>query len=203
MRGRANFVINSVQPRNCSRRFVVFGSTTNYEPIPSRQRKLLKRSSPLLNVPTTRKLLLIAHDVMGDNSLWAGDFSAAHLHTAQGIALYDPVLDRDLAYGHGGYDPAMACRAFGAHALWYLGFPDRAAKQSQDAVKFARELGHPQSLVHALGHGALLHQFRRDARSVLEHALAALELSRELEFRFLDGASSNLSGVGFGGSGAA
>jgi predicted ATPase len=131
-----------------------------------------------------RKLLLIAHDVMGDNSLWAGDFSAAHLHTAQGIALYDPVLDRDLAYGHGGYDPAMACRAFGAHALWYLGFPDRAAKQSQDAVKFARELGHPQSLVHALGHGALLHQFRRDARSVLEHALAALELSRELESDF-------------------
>ena len=123
-----------------------------------------------------RTLLLIAHDVMGDNSLWiVGDFSAAHLHTAQGIALYDPALDRNLAYSYGGYDPAMACRAFGAHALWYLGYPNRAAKQSQDAVKFARDLAHPQSLVHALSHGALLHQFRRDAGLALEYALAALK----------------------------
>src|SRR3712207_8283832 len=47
-----------------------------------------------------RTLLLIAHDVTGDNSLWIGDFSAAHSHTAQGIALYDPTLDRHLAYSH-------------------------------------------------------------------------------------------------------
>jgi class 3 adenylate cyclase/predicted ATPase len=131
-----------------------------------------------------RTLLLIAHDVMGDNSLWIGDFPAAHSHTAQGIALYNPALDRHLAYSHGGYDPAMACRAFGAHALWYLGHPDRAAKQSRDAVKFVRDLAHPQSLVHALSHGALLHQFRRDAGSALEHARAARELSRQLESDF-------------------
>ena len=132
-----------------------------------------------------RTLLLIAHDVMGDNSLWiVGDFSAAHSHTAQGIALYDPALDRDLAYSHGGYDPAIACRVFGAHALWYLGYPDRAAKQSRDAVQSARDLAQPQSLVQALSHGALLHQFRRDAGSALEHARAAFELSRQLESDF-------------------
>jgi class 3 adenylate cyclase/predicted ATPase len=131
-----------------------------------------------------RTLLLVAHDVMGDNSLWIGDFSAAHSHTAQGIALYDPALDSNLAYSHGGYDPAMACRAFGAHALWYLGYPTRAAEQSQDAVKFARDLEHPQSLVHALSHGALLHQFRRNAALVLECAQAACELGRQLESAF-------------------
>ena len=132
-----------------------------------------------------RTLLVIAHDVMGDNSLWiVGDFPAAHSHTAQGVALYDPALDRDLAYSHGGYDPAIACRVFGAHALWYLGYPDRAAKQSRDAVQSARDLAQPQSLVQALSHGALLHQFRRDAGSALEHAQSAFELSRQLESDF-------------------
>lgn len=74
----------------------------------------------------------------------------------------------------------MACRAFGAHALWYLGYPDQALKQAEDAVTFARGLAHPPSLVRALSFEALLHLFRRDAVSAGQHAEAAIDLSAQL-----------------------
>ena len=131
-----------------------------------------------------RALLVIAHDVMGDNALWIGNFSASYAHTTKGIALYDPKQDRDIAYAHGGYDPAMACRAFGAHALWYLGHPDRALKQSEDAVTFARALSHPASLIQALSHAVWHHIFRRQPGVAREQAQAALDLSTQQGSQF-------------------
>jgi class 3 adenylate cyclase/DNA polymerase III delta prime subunit len=137
-----------------------------------------------------RTLLVIAHDVMGDTSLWIGDFAASNAHTTQGIALYDRAQDRGIAYAHGGYDPAMACRAFGAHALWYLGYPDRAFKQSEDAVTFARGLAHPPSIMHALSHAAWHHIFRHQAKLAHSVAQAALDLSTQHDSKFFMAHSS-------------
>jgi tetratricopeptide (TPR) repeat protein len=61
-----------------------------------------------------RTLLLVAHDVLGDTLLWVGDLEAAVTHTQRATELYDPEQDRDLARAHGGYDPMVASRIFGA-----------------------------------------------------------------------------------------
>ena len=130
-----------------------------------------------------RTLRLVAHDVMGDTLLWAGDFSGCVEHTRRAIALYDPVQDRHIALDHGGYDPSMAARVFGAHALWYLGRGDEALAQCEDAIAFARALDHPPTSV-MVGQVALHHCLRGEPEAARRHAEAALELAAAHDFKF-------------------
>jgi hypothetical protein len=53
---------------------------------------------------------LVAHDVVRETSLWVGNFAAAVRIRGGRSSL----RDRQLAPAHGGYDPTMACRIFGA-----------------------------------------------------------------------------------------
>ena len=130
-----------------------------------------------------RTLLLVAHDVVGDTSLWVGDFAAAVAHTQRATELYDPEQDRQLALAHGGYDPTMACRLFGAHALWYLGYPDRGLQQCEDAMTFARALDHPPTLAF-VSQIALHHYLRGEAAPAQSHAQSALDLALQHDFKF-------------------
>jgi predicted ATPase len=69
--------------------------------------------------------------------------------------------------------------------LWLLGYPDRALQQSQRAVALARECAHPFSLAYAqVGTAAIVHQFRKEAHLVQEHAEAGGLFSREQGFPF-------------------
>lgn len=129
-------------------------------------------------------LLVIAHDVMQDTSLWLGDYAATRWHMQRALALYDPAQHRSLAFRHGGYDPAMACHAFGGHALWYLGYADQALAHHAESLRHARELAHPPTLVFALSHAAVLHQFRGEAPLARARADEALQLADEQGFEF-------------------
>jgi len=131
-----------------------------------------------------RALRLVAYDVMGEVAVYLGDFPAARSHMEQCVSLYDPSQHRSLGFSYGGYDPGMAGRAIGAHALWCLGHPDQALEWSRGAVALARELSHPATLVFALGHAGILHYLRREPRLTLEVAEEALALSagQGLEF---------------------
>jgi class 3 adenylate cyclase/predicted ATPase len=131
-----------------------------------------------------RALRLVASDVMGEVAVYLGDFTAARSHMEQCVSLYDPSQHRSLGLRYGGYDPGMAARAIGAHALWCLGFPDQALAWSRGAVALARDLSHPTTLAFALGHAGILHYLRREPRLTLEVAEEALALSvgQGLEF---------------------
>ena len=130
-----------------------------------------------------RTLLLVAHDVVGDTSLWIGDLEAAVAHTQRATELYDPEQDRDLARAHGGYDPTVASRIFGAHALWYMGYPDRSLRQCHEALTFARALDHPPTLAF-VSQIAMHHQLRGEALPAEKHAELALDLARRHDFKF-------------------
>jgi adenylate cyclase len=131
-----------------------------------------------------RALRLVAHDVMGEVTVYLGDFPAARSHMEQCVSLYDPSQHGSLGFRYGGYDPGMAARAIGAHALWCLGHPDQALEWSRGAVALARDLSHLATLVFALGHAGILHYLRREPRLTLEVAEEALALStgQGLEF---------------------
>src|SRR5581483_9350759 len=58
------------------------------------------------------------------------------------------------------YDPAVGARSCDAWVLWTLGSPDRARAESDEALGFARRLGHATTLAYALLFSAVLHQFR-------------------------------------------
>jgi predicted ATPase len=77
------------------------------------------------------------------------------------LALYDPKRHEShtAVYGH---DPGVACRTFGAVALWLLGSPDRAVHESGEAVRLSHELAQPSTQALALHFAAMLRQLRRE-----------------------------------------
>jgi predicted ATPase len=129
-----------------------------------------------------RAFLLLAHNVLGDNAIWLGEFAVALAHMEQGMALYDAQRHQALALRYGGFDPGLHSRYHAAFALWALGYPDQALERSQDALTLARELSHPQSWASAAAHMAMFHSLRREWQAAQELAEAGMALSREQGF---------------------
>jgi predicted ATPase len=94
-------------------------------------------------------LLLEAHDGLGVTLFWRGDVATARVHLEQGVALCTPLQRRSLAFLYGEC-PGVVCRSYAARALWFLGYPNQAPKQSHDALALARELAHPRQQAKAL-----------------------------------------------------
>src|SRR5262249_35515748 len=126
-------------------------------------------------------LLLLAHRVRGQTCYLLGELAQAQSHLDQGIALYDPQRHGSLASLYG-QDPGVACRSWEALALWLLGYPDRAARRSQEALTLARAFAHSYSLAYALAFAAWFHHFRREDQVTHEYAEAATVLSNEQGF---------------------
>jgi predicted ATPase len=78
-----------------------------------------------------------------------------------------------------GQDPAVAGLATGAWALWGCGDARAAAQRAELAIGLARDLGHPVSVIYALGAGALLAAFAGDAFAARERAAEAVALCDE------------------------
>jgi predicted ATPase/DNA-binding winged helix-turn-helix (wHTH) protein len=126
-------------------------------------------------------LLLGAHRALVATLCSMGELVLARTHFEQALALYDPQQHRSYASLYG-QDPGVDCRAWAADTLWYLGYPDQALRQGQQALTLAQEISHPFSLAFALYHAAVGHQFRREVSLAHERAEALLVLAREYEF---------------------
>jgi predicted ATPase len=126
-------------------------------------------------------LTVEAHYALGLTLNYLGEFAAAQTHLEQGITLYDPQQHRAHAIRYG-QDPGIACRAYVAVTLWWLGYPEQALQRSHEAVTLARELAHPFSLGFALFLTAWVPQFRREGQRTQERAEAAIALAAEHGF---------------------
>ena len=127
-------------------------------------------------------LRLEAHYTLGNTLNYLGEFTDSQAHFDQGIALYDPQQHRDHAFRYG-QDPGVACRAYAAMNLWWLGYPDQAVQMSHEALTLARQRSHPFSLIFALFFATWLHQFRQDGQLTQERAEACIDLATEQGFR--------------------
>ena len=123
--------------------------------------------------------LLRGHNTLGVTLFYLGELPRARMHLEQGESLYDPQQLRSPTFV---LDPMVACRAYAALVLWWLGYPDQALRKSQEALSLAQDLAHPHSLAFALDFGAWLHQLRREEHGALERAEAAVTLSTEQGF---------------------
>ena len=126
-------------------------------------------------------LLLLAHRVRGQTLYHLGELAQGQADLEQGITLYDPQRHSALASLYG-QDPGVACRSWEALALWLLGYPDRAAQRSREALALARGFPHSYTLAYALEFAAWFHHFRREEQRTQECAEAATELSQEQGF---------------------
>src|SRR5262249_53991401 len=141
-------------------------------------RELGEQCLPLAQRLPNQVRLLQTHVALGLTLFHLGEFAAAAEHLQQGITLYDsqPQSPRVLQ------DPKVVCLAYGALALWHLGYPDQALESSRAALSLAAELAHPFSLAVALTFAAMFHQHRREAQATAAHAEAAIRLATEQGF---------------------
>jgi predicted ATPase len=124
---------------------------------------------------------LLAHKALVVTFLHLGEPAVARDHMEQAIALYDLKQHRSLTELYG-QDPAVTCLAFGAVALWLLGYPDQAVERSRAAVALSNELGQPNTLGLALYFAAILRQYRREAPEVRGTAEATTAVATEHGF---------------------
>ena len=117
-----------------------------------------------------------AYYVLGVTSFFQGEFRRARSELEQAIVHYD-LTNSPVHIARYAQDPKVVCLCRLALVLWYLGYPDQAARTSAAALAFAREVGHPFSLVYCLYWNAMLHQHCGQIDAMLRSAEAAISLS--------------------------
>jgi class 3 adenylate cyclase/predicted ATPase len=108
--------------------------------------------------------LIEARLALGNTSHLQGMLVPGRIQFEQALQLYDPSRHRSHVSVYG-LDPALFCRCKITWLLWFLGFPDQALESARRLVDFAKEVSHPHSLVLALIHACVVHEFRREWRS--------------------------------------
>jgi predicted ATPase len=126
---------------------------------------------------------VIAHYALGFTWLNLGMLPAARQHLEAGSARYTPDQRRALVFRMG-QDPGVACRAFAARTLWFLGYPAQVLARIHKALVLAHTLSHPLSLAFTRCVAAVVAQYHRDVPAVHEHAEAAIALSTAQGFPF-------------------
>lgn len=149
-----------------------------------------------LNAPD---LGMQAHQALGLTALCRGKPADALKHVEQVATLYDPERHRAHAF-HFGQDPGVICKAYGAIALWLLGFPDAALRQSDEAIAMSQGLS-PNSQAVAYFFAAIVHHLCRDPNRARENAEACALISGEHGFRFWQAGSTIIGGWALTASG--
>ena len=93
--------------------------------------------------------LMIGHRLMGTSLTCRGAFAESRAHYDQAISLYDPAEHRPLATRFG-QDVGVVTFWWRSLALWALGYPQSALPDTERALKNARDIGQPATLMYAL-----------------------------------------------------
>jgi class 3 adenylate cyclase/predicted ATPase len=93
--------------------------------------------------------LMIGHRLVGTSQVLTGDIAQGRWYLDQAVALYDPAQHRPLATRFG-QDVGVANLSYRSLALWLLGYPEAALRDSDEALKIARELDQAATLLYAL-----------------------------------------------------
>jgi TOMM system kinase/cyclase fusion protein len=108
-----------------------------------------------------------AHLAHGSTCLLTGRLEAARDNLEKCIRQYDPVHHRGHAYLFG-QDSLTFARTMLSWVLWLQGHPDQAVRMGNDAIAWAEEVKHPNTLAFALGMTAALHQYRGDRKGAAQ-----------------------------------
>ena len=92
---------------------------------------------------------VLGHNHLGGSLMLRGEIAEARAHLDQATALYDPAEHRSLATRFG-EDQGVATLSMRPWVLWLLGYPEAALRDTDDALKNARETGQAASLMFAL-----------------------------------------------------
>ena len=131
---------------------------------------------------------VLGHNHLGGSLMLRGEIAEARAHLDQATALYDPAEQRPLATRFG-EDQGVATLSMRPWVLWLLGYPEAALRDTDDALKNARETGQAASLMFALHFTAVPLILRGDyARATtLAQELCTLADEKDLPFWKVNG----------------
>jgi DNA-binding SARP family transcriptional activator/predicted ATPase len=121
---------------------------------------------------------VVAEMMLTGSRLHLGRLVDASAEFEQMIATHDPTQLQRIVEEQG-WNYAVHARAWHAHALWLLGYPQAALRRGRDAVRLARDLAQPFNQAVALAYLAMLQQLGADEATARAHAKQALALTTE------------------------
>jgi predicted ATPase len=127
--------------------------------------------------------LMIGHRLMGMSLLFTGDIAEGREHLDQAIALYDPAEHRPLATRFG-VDAGVAILSHRSFALWLLGYPEAALRDTDDALKNAREMDQAATLMFALAYATIPYTLCGNYAAAAAYAQEVVALAEEKGSRF-------------------
>jgi predicted ATPase len=113
------------------------------------------------------------------HSLWTtlypnGELESGEVHAREGLEQYDTHRHRVYTSIYGGHDTGVCCLNFAAVTAWTRGYPDRALRYTQEALRLAGQISQPSSQNLALYYAAWVHCQRREHQASVEKAEAAV-----------------------------
>jgi predicted ATPase len=124
---------------------------------------------------------VVGHRIVGTSLFQLGRLAESRAHLEAGVALYDPVRDRDSRFVYAIHS-RVVCLHWLAHALLILGYPEQARARSNEALACARELAHANTMAQALLCDCTLHQLLRNGREARSSAEPLIALATEHGF---------------------
>jgi class 3 adenylate cyclase/predicted ATPase len=126
--------------------------------------------------------LCIAHRILGTTCVTTGEFAAGLHHLERARALYDAEHHSRYRFQYG-QDIGAAALCYLSWALWHLGKVDQALEIAAEAMKRAKELSHPHTLVYTICHArGLMDLFRRRHEDTQSYADRVVSLCKENGF---------------------
>jgi serine/threonine protein kinase/predicted ATPase len=110
-----------------------------------------------------------------------GDFSESLVKAKIWLDVYDPEQHAPLMFVFG-WDLGVVAKNVFSWALWFLGYPDQAAKMSEESVSLARKLEHPFTFAFALTFDLVVCIYRGEFQGFKEMIEELTQLSKDKGF---------------------
>jgi predicted ATPase len=136
---------------------------------------------------------MIGRYIMGNSSLFTGDLVEARAHYDGAVTLYTAREHRPLAMRFG-QDVRVAVLSFRSWALWFLGYPDAALVDANQALRDAREIDHAATLMFALALTPQAHFLSADYATVSAANEKLLALASDKNARYWKAVGTVLKG---------
>ncbi|MGD2144417.1 MAG: BTAD domain-containing putative transcriptional regulator [Anaerolineae bacterium] len=161
----------------------VLGELSVHYYVRAEHRRALEMAGEALGIAQQAKdplLAAVCHWYMGIVLFSLGEYKGARAHLQETISFYEPQQHHRHLVSLRGSDVGVSALAYDACCLWSLGYPEQAAKRSEEALALARELDHAFSQADVLYYaGCMFNDMRRNAQALRQSAEELAGLSTD------------------------
>ena len=147
----------------------------------ARCQELGQRLIAIADAQEGAELQVASYHVVGDSLFTSGNLIMALNHFQRAHAHYGRA-QRDAMIRSFATDQGLTNGIFTALALWHVGYPEQAQRQSLETIAHAEALGNPLTLACVYAIGAMMQQYCQSEAVVHQWADAAVTLA--VEYRF-------------------